>query len=222
MYSYNKVILQIGTADPSSALSAAKVVEADVAAIDVNMGCPRTFSIQGNMGAALLGEPDLACDIIRTLKRGLSIPVTAKIRLLSTVQQTIDFIHRLEEAGVDAVTIHLRTANTESTSPADWEPLSSIVSACRVPIIANGDIYSQEAMRVIRAKSGCSGVMLGRPVLLNASILRKEGPLSQLTVLKDYIKRTIDYDPCYQVVKYTIMEMMVSRRHTINILVSFL
>ncbi|RLN60180.1 hypothetical protein BBJ29_003372, partial [Phytophthora kernoviae] len=58
-----KVVFQIGTADAVLALKAAEQVARDVAAVDINMGCPKHFSVQGGMGAALLRKPEVACDI---------------------------------------------------------------------------------------------------------------------------------------------------------------
>ena len=58
------------------------------------------------MGAALLTPPNTAaCDIIRTLRANLSIPISAKIRLLDSMEETIALIHRLEEAGVSFITV---------------------------------------------------------------------------------------------------------------------
>ena len=75
-----KVVLQIGTANADRALKIGKLVEQDVAAIDINMGCPKEFSVKGGMGAALLANADNAKSILTTLVNGLSIPVTCKIR----------------------------------------------------------------------------------------------------------------------------------------------
>lgn len=55
-------------------------VENDVAAIDVNMGCPKEFSIKGGMGAALLSNVENAKKILETLTANVRIPVTCKIR----------------------------------------------------------------------------------------------------------------------------------------------
>jgi tRNA-dihydrouridine synthase len=54
----NRLIVQLGTSDGQRALNAARLVENDVAGIDINMGCPKKFSIQGGMGSALLDHPD--------------------------------------------------------------------------------------------------------------------------------------------------------------------
>ena len=141
-----RIILQLGTGSPDTALQAAKKVEADIAAIDINMGCPKKFSIQGGMGAALLENQDLACEIVRKVKSGVSIPVTAKIRLINTIEETVAFILKLEEAGVSAVTVHLRLKGDMETSEAQtFETMKKIINmGVKVPIIANGDLYTNE------------------------------------------------------------------------------
>lgn len=75
-----KVVLQLGTANAERALTVAKMVENDVAGIDVNMGCPKEFSLKGGMGAALLSDPERAKTILNTLIRNIKIPITCKIR----------------------------------------------------------------------------------------------------------------------------------------------
>lgn len=94
----DRLIFQLGTCDPETALAAARIIEGDVAGVDVNMGCPKVsctemvlpsiysqlfvvcsfytqkFSMQGGMGAALLKTPDRARSIIHTLSSNLSIP----------------------------------------------------------------------------------------------------------------------------------------------------
>jgi tRNA-dihydrouridine synthase 2 len=59
--------------------------EGDVAGIDVNMGCPKEFSLKGGMGAALLTQPEKVRELLTTLVEGVSKPVTCKIRILPTV-----------------------------------------------------------------------------------------------------------------------------------------
>ena len=79
----NKLILQLGTSDPGMALKAALLVQNDVTGIDINMGCPKKFSIQAGMGVALLDNPSVAYSIVKTLKAHLDIPVSVKMRLCS-------------------------------------------------------------------------------------------------------------------------------------------
>ncbi len=89
-------VLQLGAPNAEIALAAAKLVEQDVAAIDINMGCPKRFSLQGGMGAALLSKPDVVRDILTLLVKNFKKPVTCKIRMLPTLEQTIDFVKMIE------------------------------------------------------------------------------------------------------------------------------
>lgn len=89
----DRVVLQLGTANAERALRVAKMMENDVAAIDINMGCPKEFSIKGGMGAALLANPDRAKDILRTLVQNTKVPITCKIRsALHTLRCLVRFI----------------------------------------------------------------------------------------------------------------------------------
>jgi tRNA-dihydrouridine synthase 2 len=180
----NKLVLQLGTGEPEFALQAALHVHRDVDAIDVNMGCPKPFSVSGGMGSALLSDPDRACRIIKTLSNNLpdNKPVSAKIRLLpggrGNASQTVDFITALIHAGANAVAIHGRHVGDESQTPADWETLENVVALSKskfplVPILVNGDFYTRREFTDFMAQSGADGVLLARPALYNTSIFRK-------------------------------------------------
>ena len=67
-------------------------VENDVDAIDVNMGCPKSFSLKGNMGAALLSQPDLSVEILTKMISAVKIPVTCKIRILPKLEDTLNLV----------------------------------------------------------------------------------------------------------------------------------
>jgi tRNA-dihydrouridine synthase 2 len=215
-----RIIAQLGTGSAESALKAAKKVEADVAGIDINMGCPKKFSMQGGMGAALLENQDTACEIVRTLSTNMSIPVTAKIRIINTVEETYAFIRKLEEAGVSAVTVHLRTkGDTEQTDARTHETLKRIIDmGVKVPVLANGDMYSDARMESMIQGSGCAGVMLARPFLFDPSLVRPEGRLAQAVIMKEFVRKCMQFDIVHQVIKYTLMEMMVLRRHPPSVL----
>ncbi|XP_076244192.1 dihydrouridine synthase 2 isoform X2 [Calliopsis andreniformis] len=107
----DKVVLQIGTCDATRALKVAKMVEQDIAGIDLNMGCPKLFSMLGKMGAALLQNPDTATNILRTLVDNLSIPVTCKIRVLPDTEKTLKLCELLASTGIAAIAVHGRTVS---------------------------------------------------------------------------------------------------------------
>lgn len=227
----SRLVCQIASGEPELALDAALHVHQDVAAIDINMGCPKRFSVSGGMGSALLSDPERATRIIRTLSGALPIPVSAKIRLLKDTTSTIDFVSSLINAGAKAVAIHGRRVGDESTTPAHWDALRETVSICsskfpRVPILVNGDFYTRQEFEDFQKATGAAGVLLGRPALYNTSIFRKpnndgdSGPfrydspllLDKTRVVQDYLRHAIKYDYHYKNVKYVISEMMSNRR----------
>lgn len=76
----DKLVYQIGTSDVDRAIKVAKMVENDVSAIDINMGCPKKYSTAGGMGAALLSDVDNAKRIVQGLVENILLPITCKIR----------------------------------------------------------------------------------------------------------------------------------------------
>lgn len=139
-------------------------------------GCPKKFSIQDGMGAALLDNPATAASLVKALRQALPHkPVSCKIRLLDAslpMTKTLAFARAMEEAGACALNVHLRTKQDKASDPARWELLRPLVAALAIPVIANGDVYRQEDVEQLLAASHCAGVMLARPVLYNPSLLR--------------------------------------------------
>ena len=89
-----KFILQIGTNSPETAVLAVDRLLPDIAGIDVNMGCPKTFSTQGGMGASLMRDRQNAFNIMKALvdKFGKKISVSCKIRVLRSYEETLTYI----------------------------------------------------------------------------------------------------------------------------------
>lgn len=110
--------------------------EKDVAGFDVNMGCPKDFSISGGMGAALLTQPEKVKDILTRLVENLSIPVTCKIRLLPTLEDTISLCKLIESCGVAALAVHGRTKTERPQHPNNNAAIRSIVQELKLPVIA--------------------------------------------------------------------------------------
>ena len=176
----NKLIYQMGTGEADLAVQAATRVINDVDGMDVNMGCPKKFSVSGGMGSALLDDVKRACDVVSALRRNSGRkPVSAKIRLLDHTdpRPTLDFARALIKSGANAVTIHGRIVGDESHSAARWPTLVEVVRQLKqtesVPIVVNGDLYTRADIREMKRRTGCDGVMLARPALYNISLFRK-------------------------------------------------
>lgn len=132
------VVLQIGTSDPSRAAEVACMVEKDVAGIDVNMGCPKKFSILGGMGASLLSEPQKATSILQKLIDTVTIPITCKIRVLPDLEETLRLCDILASTGIKAIAVHGRTIEERPQHPNRNHVLKQISERLSIPVIANG------------------------------------------------------------------------------------
>lgn len=170
------LIYQIGSADPELAVQAAKTVMQDISGVDLNCGCPKPFSTHAGMGAALLTNPDLLCGILEALRRELprEISVSAKIRLLSTQEETKKLVERIARTGVNAITVHCRTRNMRPRERALVERLKEIVEFVQglgldVAIIQNGDCTGREDAKRIRDLTGADSVMIATAAESNPS-----------------------------------------------------
>lgn len=212
----SRLIFQLGTADPELALQAALTVLPDVAGIDVNCGCPKRFSLQAGMGAALLREPERLCAILRRLVSGLPahVPVTAKIRVFDDMQQTLDLARRIAATGVKALTVHARTQECRPRHPARWPCFTDIAQAIApLPLIANGDIMDAEALaRLQRTVPGPSAWMVARGAQWNPSIFRREGRLSIRRVSEDYLRLAVQYAMPFSNAKFTLLQMWIGEQ----------
>ncbi|KAM6973735.1 tRNA-dihydrouridine(20) synthase [NAD(P)+]-like isoform 2-T2 [Aplochiton taeniatus] len=208
----DRVVFQMGTADPDRALAVAQLVENDVAAIDVNMGCPKEYSTKGGMGSALLSDPDKIEAILKMLVKGLSKPVTCKIRILPTLQETVSLVKRIESTGVAAIAVHGRLKDERPRHPVHCDYIQAVAEAVSIPVIANGgslDLVRTHAdIEEFRMATGASSVMLARAAMWNPSVFRSQGLLSVEQVMEDYLKYAIRYDNHAFNTKYCLCQML--------------
>ncbi|KAI6031305.1 FMN-linked oxidoreductase [Pisolithus microcarpus] len=161
---------------PQLAVQAAKTVVQDVSGVDLNCGCPKPFSTHAGMGAALLTNPDLLCDILTSLRRELPphITVSAKIRLLPSQEDTKRLVERIVRTGVSALTVHCRTRNMRPREAALIERLREIVEFVEglgidIPVVANGDCQGWEDAKRVKQITGASSVMIATAAEANPS-----------------------------------------------------
>ncbi|KAK9517360.1 hypothetical protein VZT92_025238 [Zoarces viviparus] len=208
----DRVVFQMGTADPDRALIVARLVEHDVAAIDVNMGCPKEYSTKGGMGAALLSDPDKIEAILKKLVTGVSIPVTCKIRILPSLEETVRLVQRIEKTGVAAVAVHGRLKEERPRHPLHLHHMQAVARALSIPVIANGGsldlVKTNMDIEDFRKATGASSVMLARAAMWNASVFRDQGPLPLETVMEDYLKHAIRYNNHAFNTKYCLCQML--------------
>lgn len=137
--------------------------------VDINMGCPVPKITKGKDGCALMREPDLASEIIKTVKSAVDVPVTVKFRLGwdDSTRNAVEFGEMVEAAGASMVTVHGRTRQQLYSGTADWHFLAKVKAALGIPVFGNGDVFSPEnAMRMLEI-TGCDGVAVARGSLGN-------------------------------------------------------
>ncbi|XP_029993376.1 tRNA-dihydrouridine(20) synthase [NAD(P)+]-like [Sphaeramia orbicularis] len=208
----DRVVFQMGTADPERALTVAQLVEKDVAAIDVNMGCPKEYSTKGGMGAALLSDPDKIEAILKKLVTGVGIPVTCKIRILPSVEDTVSLVRRIEKTGVAAIAVHGRFKEERPRHPVHCDYIQAVSQAVSIPVIANGgslDLVKKNGdIEEFRKATGASSVMLARAAMWNASVFNSQGPVPVERVMEEYLKYAIRYDNNAFNTKYCLCQML--------------
>jgi nifR3 family TIM-barrel protein len=144
--------------------------------VDINMGCPVDKITKRDGGSKLLCDPDRTLGmverVIRVLRRA---PLTCKLRLGWDDSCIVAprLAARLENAGVQLITIHGRTTEMRFSGEARLDGIGEVVAAVkRIPVVGNGDVRSpQDARRMIDA-TGCAGVMIGRGALSAPWIFR--------------------------------------------------
>jgi len=106
----------------------------------------------------------------------VSLPVTVKTRIgLGSEDQMpiVDLARRLEDAGIQALTIHCRTAAMGHTGNADWSWAARAQTAVSIPVMVNGDIKSAADAKRALTETGCAGVMVGRRAIEHPWIFRE-------------------------------------------------
>jgi len=128
--------------DPDILLEAAKYVEDQCDAVDINLGCPQGIAKKGNYGSFLLENTDLIVSMVQKLRDNLKVPVTCKIRCLRTVDATLELCRAIEQAGCSILTVHgrLREHKKNLIGPCNWEIIRKIKESVSIPVFANGGI----------------------------------------------------------------------------------
>jgi tRNA-dihydrouridine synthase B len=133
--------------------------------IDINFGCPVKKVAVGQLaGSALMRDEVTAGAILTATVRAVPVPVTLKMRMgWDHASLNAPSLARIaQEAGIRMVTVHGRTRQQFYTGTADWDFIAQVKQAVRLPVIANGDILTEDDAADALHRSGADGVMIGR------------------------------------------------------------
>ncbi len=199
IYDYERPIgIQIFGANMDSMIRATEIVEeANPEVIDINYGCPVKKVVCKMAGAGILQDIPRMVKLTEAVVKATNKPVTVKTRL-GWDDQTIfieDVAERLQDVGIQALSIHGRTRKQMYKGQADWEKIGNIKNNPRIkiPIFGNGDIDSPQKALLYREKYGVDGIMIGRAAIGYPWIFReikhffKTGELMQAPSIQERV-----------------------------------
>ncbi|HZY95891.1 MAG TPA: tRNA dihydrouridine synthase DusB [Candidatus Cybelea sp.] len=181
------VSTQLWGDDPATMASAAKVVrECGADIVDINFGCPAPKVTKTNGGSACLRDPDRCEEIMRAVVAAVDCPVTMKMRLgwSGDAPVYLDVARRAQRAGVQAVTLHARTAKQFYHGHADWEHIKRLKHAVEIPVVGNGDLDDPHVAMERMRESGVDALMLGRATLGNPWLITQIRDLMEGTAAR--------------------------------------
>lgn len=192
------IIAQIWGKDPAMLYQTARELSGmGFSGIDINMGCPDRAVVKSGCGAAMIDAPAVAREAIDAVKRGAGgLPVSVKTRIGNTSIETDRWITFLLEQGIDALTVHGRTAKELSRVPAHWDEIGKAVAirnemTVSTAIIGNGDVKDVKEAKEKYEQYGVDGIMIGRGIFHNPWAFDRSGHVGTTQELLDVMERHI-------------------------------
>lgn len=170
--------VQIFGAEIDSMRRAAEIVEAaQPEVLDINFGCPVKKVVCKMAGAGILQDIPKMVELTKAIVASTRLPVTVKTRLGwdENSMYIEEVAERLQDVGIQALSIHGRTRKQMYRGEADWTLIGKIKNNPRIhiPIFGNGDIDSPQKAVEYRDRYGVDGVMIGRATIGNPWIFRE-------------------------------------------------
>jgi tRNA-dihydrouridine synthase B len=162
------IAVQIAGTEPEMMADAARYnIDHGAQIIDINMGCPAKKVCNRWAGSALMQDEALALSIIEAVVAACApqrVPVTLKMRTgwCQAQKNAVMLASAAEAAGVQMVAVHGRTREQGYQGQAEYDTITAVKNAVRIPVVANGDITSPEKARWVLQMTGADAVMIGR------------------------------------------------------------
>lgn len=170
------IVAQLFTSTPENMRKAAALCrELGFDGIDINMGCPDKSIEKQGAGAAHIKDWRRAQEVIRAAQEGAhGLPVSVKTRIGYNKIEFMEWLPKILECNIPALTVHLRTRKEMSLVDAHWDLMPEVVKLVRemtgelkdggTIILGNGDVKSVTQGKALAKETGCDGVMVGRGI----------------------------------------------------------
>lgn len=196
--------IQLYGKEPEALAEAARIAEEyQPELIDLNFGCPVKKIATKGAGSGLLRDIPRMIEITRAVVEAVKVPVTVKTRLGwdDNSKDIVDIAERLQDTGIQALTIHGRTREQLYTGEADWTLIGDVKNNPRmhIPIFGNGDVTTPQRARECFDRYGVDGVMIGRGAIGKPWIFREirhflnSGELLPPPSIKEHVEMILQY-----------------------------
>ena len=190
------VVQLIGADVPALAAAADIVQELGGEHLNINLGCPYGRMGSNSAGGALLRDPVGLAKMLVVLRRHIAGGFSVKVRSgFDDPGQVLTLLAVFEDCGVDFIIIHPRTVLQKYNGPADHQITAEAVCNTRLPVIANGDIFTAADGKRVAAQTGAAGLMMGRGAIADPLLFQRlrgeyravSEPAERLVELQEYL-----------------------------------
>jgi tRNA-dihydrouridine synthase len=167
-----KIVYQLVGSEPSHLARAASLLDQnECLGIDINMGCSAPAITRTGGGVRWMADIDKAGEMIALVRKGVKRRLSVKLRLGTgyalpsgedEFAYLVRFCRRLEEAGVELITLHPRTGREKFHRTARWDYVAALRKELRIPVAGNGDIEDAAGLLARAGSGACDAVMVGR------------------------------------------------------------